>query len=47
MLMWACDLIVAVDGTRFADVVEDDGIPNWQTAPPVVPARKDDVRAEA
>ena len=26
--------------------LEEDGLPNWKTAPPIVPAVKDQVRAE-
>jgi enoyl-CoA hydratase len=32
---------------RTAVALEQDGIPSWRDAPPVVPARKDAVRAEA
>ena len=30
----------------FPVATEADGIPNWKSAPPIVPARKDQVRAE-
>ena len=31
---------------RYPIALEEDGIPNWRTAPPVVPARKEEVRAD-
>ena len=36
-----------VNEDRFPVAKEDAGIPNWKEAPPVVPAQKDAVRAEA
>jgi len=35
-----------VHENRFPVGLEEDGLPNWRTAPPVVPAVKDQVRAE-
>ncbi|HET6948904.1 MAG TPA: enoyl-CoA hydratase [Acidimicrobiales bacterium] len=35
-----------VHDNRFPVALEEDGIPNWRSAPPIVPARKDQVRAE-
>ena len=32
---------------KFPAALEEDGIPNWKTAPPTVPAEKDTVRADA
>ena len=32
---------------KYPVALEEDGIPNWKTAPPIVPARKDQVRADA
>jgi enoyl-CoA hydratase len=32
---------------KYPVALEEDGIPNWKTAPPIVPARKDRVRAES
>src|SRR5262249_17365640 len=31
---------------KYAGGREEDGVPNWRTAPPIVPAVKDHVRAE-
>jgi enoyl-CoA hydratase len=36
-----------VNEDRFPVAKEDAGIPNWKDAPPVEPAVKDKVRAEA
>jgi enoyl-CoA hydratase len=36
-----------VNDDGFPVAKEDSGIPNWRDAPPIVPARKDQVRAEA
>ena len=36
-----------VNEDRFPVAKEDAGIPNWKEAPPIVPAQKDTVRAEA
>ena len=35
-----------VHDNRFPVGLEEDGLPNWRTAPPIVPAVKDKVRAE-
>ena len=35
-----------VNEDRYPVAEEDSGIPNWKEAPPIVPARKDKVRAE-
>jgi enoyl-CoA hydratase len=35
-----------VNEDRFPIAKEDAGVPNWKDAPPIVPARKDQVRAE-
>jgi enoyl-CoA hydratase len=35
-----------VHDSKFPVGLEEDGLPNWRTAPPVVPAVKDQVRAE-
>jgi enoyl-CoA hydratase len=35
-----------VNEDRFPAAKEDAGIPNWRTAPPIVPAVKDKVRAD-
>jgi enoyl-CoA hydratase len=35
-----------VHDNRFPVALEEDGIPNWREAPPIVPAVKDQVRAE-
>jgi enoyl-CoA hydratase len=31
---------------KYPVALEEDGIPNWKTAPPIVPAVKDKVRAD-
>jgi enoyl-CoA hydratase len=36
-----------VHDNKFPAALEEDGIPNWKTAPPTVPAEKDSVRADA
>lgn len=36
-----------VHDNKFPAALEEDGIPNWKTAPPIVPSEKDTVRAEA
>jgi enoyl-CoA hydratase len=36
-----------VHDNKFPAALEEDGIPNWKTAPPIVPAEKGTVRADA
>jgi enoyl-CoA hydratase len=36
-----------IHDNRYPVALEEDGIPNWKAAPPVVPAQKDTVRADA
>ena len=36
-----------IHDNKFPAALEEDGIPNWKTAPPIVPAEKHTVRAEA
>jgi enoyl-CoA hydratase len=36
-----------VHESKMPAALEEDGIPNWKTAPPIVLAEKDTVRAEA
>ena len=38
--------VTAVDYLTYPVAQEADGIPNWKDAPPIVPAVKDQVRAE-
>ena len=35
-----------IHDNKYPIALEEDGIPNWKTAPPIVPARKDAVRAD-
>jgi enoyl-CoA hydratase len=51
----ACFTLHQLNHSHWAEIHEDkrpaalpdDGIPDWRSAPPIVPARKDQVRAEA